>query len=109
MTDNYPTHDTLQRVKMRSQKAAEDIEEMIQTLRDEITAVTNDLDRRIAEVLEVGGYATCDPAGSFQSFLEKAVYDYAATQEGEETDVWIAYEKTYYKLYIRKQDQVFAH
>lgn len=65
--------------------------------------------RIIAEVLEVGGYATCDTSEAFQSFLEKAVYDYADKQEGDATNVWLEYEKNYYKLYIRKQDQVYAY
>lgn len=65
--------------------------------------------RILAEVLAVGGYATCDTSVAFQSFLEKAVYDYAAEQEGDDMHVWLEYEGTYYRLYLRKQDQVFAY
>lgn len=69
-----------------------------------------DAEKRIlAEVLAVGGNATCDTSAAFQSFLEKAVYEYAAEQEGDDMNVWLEYEGAYYKLYLRKQDQVFAY
>lgn len=63
----------------------------------------------LAEVLAVGGYATCEPSEPFLSFLQTAVYDYAAEQERDDTSVWLAYDGTYYKLYLRKQDEVYAY
>lgn len=65
--------------------------------------------RILGEVLAVGGYATCETSEAFQSFAAKAVYEHAATQDGDETSVYLEYDETYYKLYIRKQDQVFAY
>lgn len=62
----------------------------------------------LAKVLENGGHATCDPAGAFQSFLERAVNEYAAKQE-DDRKIFLEYDDTYYRLYIRKQDQVYAY
>lgn len=70
----------------------------------------NEEKRILAEVLEKGGYATCDTSEAFQSFLEKAVYEYAAEQDDDDDmKVFLEYEDTYYRLYIRKQDQVYAY
>lgn len=66
--------------------------------------------RILATVLEKGGYATCDTSEAFQSFVEKAVYEYAAEQDDDDDmKVFLKYDGTYYRLYIRKQDQVYAY
>ena len=59
-------------------------------------------------MLEKGGYATCDASGAFRSFVEKAVYEYAAEQD-DDMKVFLEYDDTYYRLYIRQQDQVYAY
>lgn len=66
--------------------------------------------RILAKVLENGGYATCDTSEAFQSFVEKAVYEYAAEQDDDDDmKVFLEYDDTYYRLHIRKQDQVYAY
>lgn len=91
----------------------------VQDVHDELDASYNpiayadlpDEEKRIlAEVLEQGGYATCNVSEAFQSFLEKAVYEYAAQQEDDDDmKVFLEYDETYYRLYIRKQDEVYAY
>lgn len=63
----------------------------------------------LAEVLERGGYDTCETEGGFDSFLGKAVYDYADEQDGDDMNVFLEYDGRYYQLYLRKQDQVFTY
>lgn len=64
----------------------------------------------LATMLENGGYATCETSGAFRSFTEKAVYEYAAEQnEDDDLKVFLEYDDTYYRIYIRQQDQVYAY
>lgn len=54
-----------------------------------------------------GGYATCEVSESFQRFLER-VRETVEAQDGA-MRVWIARGDRYYRLYVEKQDQVFAY
>lgn len=57
-------------------------------------------------VMEEGGYGTCDASGSFRRFIDRVV-DRRRRQERDE--VYLEREATYYRLYVEKLDQVYAH
>lgn len=63
----------------------------------------------LAEVIELGGYATCETSTAFNNFLEKAVYENGEDQPADNIEIYLEYDGTYYQLYLRKQDQVYAY
>lgn len=62
----------------------------------------------LAVVLTERGYATCEESDAFGTFLEDAV-EASREQENDSTSVYLEYEETYYKLYLRRADQVYAY
>lgn len=90
----------------------------IQSVKDEIGSEYNpvpyaeltDAQKEIlALVIEHGGFATCESNDAFNSFLDVAVNEYAREQEADAMNVYLEYDGRYYKLYIQKQDQIYAY
>lgn len=62
-------------------------------------------------VTEDGGYGTCDVSDGFVRFIERVGTrrDRQRDSVAEEMHVYLERDGTYYRLYVEKQDQVYAY
>lgn len=60
----------------------------------------------VCKVTEEGGYGTCDASDAFDRFVDR-VSD--RRQRQDKDGVYLERDDTYYRLYVEKLDQVYAH
>lgn len=75
------------------------------------TALTAPERAIIDQVLEQGGYGTCNVSDAFNRFLERVGTAREQQTDAVEEDlhIYLAYEGRYYRLYVEKTDQVYAY
>lgn len=61
----------------------------------------------LQSVTEDGGYATCDTSDAFDQFVDR-IQQHRNDQSGND-NVYLEQEGTYYRLYVKALDQVYAH
>lgn len=68
--------------------------------------LTSDEQEILRTVTEEGGYGTCDASDVFDRFVDR-VSD--RRQRQDKDGVYLERDDTYYRLYVEKLDQVYAH
>lgn len=93
-----------------------DSEISVQTVKDEISdkykpikydSLSRPQKEILATVLTVGGYSTCSESDEFSDFLITAIQR-TQNQDGEDSSVYLEYDNKYYRLYLRRSDQVYT-